>query len=136
MSKEKTKELGIKPLLEIVDWAFAGNDAAVMGFAPALSTRKLMDRQKMKIDDFDLVELNEAFASQSVAVIKDLGMNIDKVNVNGGAIALGHPVGATGAVLSIKIMNEMKRRNAEIGLISMCVGGGQGMSMMVKNIDD
>lgn len=135
MSREKARAMGIKPLVQIVDWAFAGNDPGLMGFAPALSTKKLMERQKMRIEDFDLVELNEAFASQSVAVIKDLGLNIDKVNVNGGAIALGHPVGATGAILPIKLMNEMKRRNAEIGLITMCMGGGQGMSMIIKNID-
>jgi acetyl-CoA C-acetyltransferase len=127
MSNKKAEELGIKPILKIVDWAFAGNDPSVMGYAPALSTRKLMDRQNVTINDFDLIELNEAFASQAIAVIKDLGMNLAKVNVNGGAIALGHPVGATGAILTIKMMSEIKRCGAEMGLITLCVGGGQGM---------
>ncbi|MBW2370056.1 MAG: thiolase family protein, partial [Deltaproteobacteria bacterium] len=136
MSREKAAELGIDAKVKIVDWAFAGNDAALMGFAPAISTRKLMDRVKMHIDDFDLIELNEAFASQSVAVINDLNMDLDKVNVNGGAIALGHPVGATGTILVVKIMNEMKRRNVQTGLIAMCVGGGQGMSLMVERVSD
>lgn len=134
MSREKAEALGLKPLVRIVDWALAGNDPAVMGFAPALSTRKLLANLEMPLEAIDLIELNEAFASQSVAVIKDLGLDLDKVNVNGGAIALGHPVGATGAILMVKIINEMKRRNVERGLITMCMGGGQGISLVVENV--
>jgi acetyl-CoA C-acetyltransferase len=133
MSREKADELGIKPLLTIKGFAVAGNEAELMGFAPALSTKKLMNKLEMDIKDIDLVELNEAFASQSVAVINDLGLDIEKVNVNGGAIAMGHPVGATGVILPVKLMYEMKRRNAKLGLVTMCIGGGQGISMVFEN---
>ncbi|MDP4091820.1 MAG: thiolase family protein [Bacillota bacterium] len=134
MSREKADELGIKPIMSIKGFAVAGNEAELMGFAPALSTRKLMERLKMNVNDIDLIELNEAFASQSVAVINDLGLNTDKVNVNGGAIALGHPVGATGVILPVKLMYEMQRRNSKLGLVTMCIGGGQGISMLFENV--
>jgi len=134
MSREKAEELGIKPLMSIKGFAVAGNEAELMGFAPALSTKKLMKKLNMNVSDIDLVELNEAFASQSVAVIKDLGLDTDKVNVNGGAIALGHPVGATGVILTVKLMYEMKKRGVDSGLITMCIGGGQGFSMLFENL--
>lgn len=134
MSREKADELGIKPLMSVKGFAVAGNEAEIMGFAPALSTKKLMNRLDMKLEDIDLIELNEAFASQSVAVINDLGLDIHKVNVNGGAIALGHPVGATGVILTVKLMYEMQRRYAQFGLVTMCIGGGQGVSMLFENL--
>lgn len=134
MSREKAEELGIKPLLSIKGYAVAGNEAELMGFAPALSTKKLLKKLNLNIDDINLIELNEAFASQSVAVIKDLGLDESKVNVNGGAIALGHPVGATGVILPIKLIYEMKRSNAKLSLVTMCIGGGQGISMIFENV--
>lgn len=134
MTREKAEQLGIKPILAIKGYAVAGNEPELMGFAPALSTKKLLKKLNLKVEDIDLIELNEAFASQSVAVIKDLGLDIDKVNVNGGAIALGHPVGATGAILPVKLMYEMKRRNAKLSLATMCIGGGQGISMIFESL--
>lgn len=134
MSEEKAKELGCTPLMELVAYAVAGNEPELMGFAPALSTKKLLNKLNMTIDDIDITELNEAFASQSIAVIRDLGLDPEKVNVNGGAIAMGHPVGATGAILPVKMLYEMKRTGAKTGLITMCVGGGQGISAIFRNL--
>lgn len=134
MTAEKAKELNCKPLMEIVDFAVAGNEPDLMGFAPSLSTKKLLKKVNMQVSDLNLVELNEAFASQSLAVIRELNLDTDKVNVNGGAIALGHPVGATGAILPVKLLYEMKRVNAETGLVTMCIGGGQGISALFRNI--
>lgn len=132
MSKEKADALGIKDYLKIVDFELAGNEPELMGFAPALSTEKLLKKNNLSVDDIDLIELNEAFASQSVAVINHLGLDESKVNVNGGAIALGHPVGATGSILTVKLMYEMNRRNSKLGLVTMCIGGGQGISMLFE----
>lgn len=134
MSEEKAKELGCTPLMELVAYAVAGNEPELMGFAPALSTKKLLKKLNMTVDDLDIIELNEAFASQSVAVIRDLGLDPAKVNVNGGAIAMGHPVGASGAILPVKMLYEMKRTGAKTGLVTMCVGGGQGISAIFKNL--
>ena len=134
MQEEKAQELGCHPLMEVVDFAIVGNEPELMGFAPALSTKKLLKKLGMKIDDIDLIELNEAFASQSLAVMRDLNLDPEKVNVNGGAIALGHPVGATGCILPVKMMYEMKRTGARLGLVTLCVGGGQGMSVLFKNL--
>ena len=133
MSEEKAKELGLQPWMELVDFAVAGNSPKLMGFAPAYSTEKLLQRQGLIMDQIDLVELNEAFASQSVAVIRALKMNPDKVNICGGAIALGHPVGASGCILPVKLMNDMKRTGAGLGIVTMCAGGGQGMSVLFRN---
>ncbi|WP_028330331.1 thiolase family protein [Brachyspira alvinipulli] len=133
-TEEKAKELGAKPLMEFVGYAVAGNEAELMGFGPALSTKKLLKKLNMDVKDLDLVELNEAFASQSLAVIRDLGLDESIVNVNGGAISHGHPVGATGCILTVKMMHEMKRRNAKLGLITMCIGGGQGISAIFRNL--
>lgn len=133
MSEEKAKELGIQPWMELVDFAVAGNSPKLMGFAPAYSTEKLLQRQGLIMDQIDLVELNEAFASQSVAVIRALKMNPDKVNICGGAIALGHPVGASGCILPVKLMYDMKRTGAGLGIVTMCAGGGQGMSVLFRN---
>lgn len=134
MTEEKAKELGCKPLLELVDYAVAGYDDILMGYTPYFSTKKVLERLNMTVDDLDMVELNEAFASQSVAVIRDLGLDPKKVNVNGGAIAMGHPVGATGCILPVKMMYEMKRTGAKTGLVAMCIGGGQGISAVFKNL--
>ncbi len=134
MSEEKAKELGCKPLMEFVSYAVAGNEPELMGFAPALSTKKLLKKLNMSVDDLDIIELNEAFASQSVAVIRDLGLDPKKVNVNGGAIAMGHPVGATGCILPVKMLYEMKRSGAKTGLVTMCIGGGQGISALFRNL--
>ena len=135
MSEEKARELGIKPQMEYLGFAIAGNEPELMGYAPALSTKKLFAKLGMTKDDVDLVELNEAFASQSVAVIRDLELDPAKVNPNGGAIALGHPVGATGCILAVKMMYDMKRTGAKTGLITMCIGGGQGISALFKNLE-
>lgn len=134
MSREKAEALGVKPLVRVVDYCVAGNSPEYMGFAPALSTEKLLRRTGLKVSDIDLIELNEAFASQSLAVIRALGLPMDRVNVNGGAIALGHPVGATGVILAIKLMNELMRRSARYGLVTMCIGGGQGISALFERI--
>jgi acetyl-CoA C-acetyltransferase len=134
MSESAAKELGLKPLMELASWAVAGYDDILMGYTPYFSTRKLMEKTGLGVEDFDLVELNEAFASQSVAVVRDLGLDPAKVNVNGGAIALGHPVGASGCILPVKLMYEMKRSGAETGLVAMCIGGGQGISAFFRNL--
>lgn len=134
MTEDKAKELGCKPIMEIIGYAVAGNEAELMGFAPALSTKKLLKKLDMKVNDIDIVEINEAFASQSIAVIRELKLDSKKVNVNGGAIAMGHPVGATGCILTVKMMYEMKRSGAKIGLVTMCIGGGQGISVMFRHI--
>jgi len=133
MSEEKAVELGCTIWMEIVDYALAGNEPELMGFCPALSTKKLLDGVHMSADEIDLYELNEAFASQSIAVMRELNLDEARVNVNGGAIALGHPVGATGAILPVKLMHEMKRRKSKYGLVTMCIGGGQGISMLFRN---
>lgn len=132
MSEDKARELGYKEWMTFVDYAVAGNEPEYMGFAPTLSTTKLLERHSMKVADLDLVELNEAFASQSVAVIQALGLDEEKTNVNGGAIALGHPVGATGCVLPVKVYYELKRRKKQLGLVTMCIGGGQGISALFR----
>lgn len=134
MSEDKAKELGLKPLAQIIGWASAGCEPDIMGIGPVPATKVLMKKTGMKISDLDLIELNEAFAAQSIAVIKELDLDIDKVNVNGGAISLGHPTGATGSILITKLIYEMKRRSAETGMVTMCIGGGQGMSLVLENI--
>ncbi|HSH35882.1 acetyl-CoA C-acetyltransferase [Schnuerera sp.] len=132
MSKEKAKELGIKPLATIVSYASAGVDPKIMGTGPIPATRKALEKAKMEIKDLDLIEANEAFAAQSLAVVKDLGLDIDKTNVNGGAIALGHPIGASGARILVTLLYEMEKRESKNGLATLCIGGGQGIAMIVK----
>ncbi|WP_257350413.1 thiolase family protein [Pseudalkalibacillus decolorationis] len=134
MTEEKAKELSLNPLARIVDWATAGVDPRVMGIGPVPAVSKLLNRTGHKLDEIGLVELNEAFASQSLAVIRELGLDQEKVNVNGGAIALGHPLGATGARLLTSLIYEMKRRDEKNGIATLCVGGGQGMAMMVERL--
>ena len=132
MSAKKARELGIKPLASIVSYASVGVDPAYMGIGPIPSTQLALKKAGLSIDDIDLIELNEAFASQSLACVRELGMNMDKVNVNGGAIALGHPVSASGAMILIKLLYEMKERNSRYGLATMCIGGGQGIAIIVE----
>ena len=132
MSAQKAKELNIEPLASIVSFASVGVDPSVMGIGPVPSTRLALEKAGMTLDDIDLIELNEAFASQSLACIRELNMDADKVNVNGGAIALGHPVSASGGVILVKLLHEMKARNLSTGLATMCIGGGQGIALIVE----
>lgn len=132
MSKEKADELGIRPLATIVAYASAGVDPSIMGCGPIPATRKALAKAKMEIEDLDLIEANEAFAAQALSVIKDLNLNTDIVNVNGGAIALGHPIGASGARILVTLLHEMEKRDAKNGLATLCIGGGQGIALVVK----
>ncbi len=132
MSQEEAERRGITPLARIVSWATAGVDPAIMGTGPIPASRKALEKAGWSIDDLDLVEANEAFAAQACAVNKDLGWNTDIVNVNGGAIAIGHPVGASGARVLNTLLFEMKRRDAKKGLATLCIGGGMGVAMCVE----
>jgi len=134
MSAEKAKELGVKPMAKWVGGASAGVDPAVMGVGPASSTKKLFEKTGLRINQMDLIEANEAFAAQSLAVGKLLNWNPEKVNVNGGAIALGHPVGASGCRILVTLLYEMQRRGSKYGLATLCVGGGMGVSTIVEGI--
>ena len=132
MSEEKAKELGVTPMATWIGGELAGCDPAIMGIGPVYSTRKVMKKLGMEIGDFDLIEANEAFAAQSVAVGKDLGFDLIKLNVNGGAIALGHPVGCSGARILVSLLYEMQKEDVHTGLATLCVGGGMGCSAVVK----
>lgn len=132
MSKEKADELGLTPMCTIKSYASAGVDPSIMGIGPVPSSKKALEKAGMTVEDLDLIEANEAFAAQSVAVGKDLGFNKDILNVNGGAIALGHPIGASGCRILITLMYEMARRDAKKGLATLCIGGGQGTAMVVE----
>jgi 3-oxoadipyl-CoA thiolase len=134
-SEEKAKELGIEPLGRFVASAVAGVDPRVMGIGPVPALRKLLDRAGVSVDELDLVELNEAFASQSLAVIRELGLDEEKVNVNGGAIAMGHPLGMTGARLVVSLLHELRRRRARYGVATLCVGVGQGQAALFERVD-
>lgn len=132
MAKEKADELGIKPLATIKAYASAGVDPAIMGIGPVPASNQALAKAGLKVDDIDLVEANEAFAAQSLAVGHDLGFNSDKLNVNGGAIALGHPIGASGARILVTLLYEMQKRDARYGLATLCIGGGQGTALIVE----
>lgn len=132
MSEEKAKELGVTPMATWVAGALGGVDPSIMGIGPVASTRKVLAKTGMEIKDFDLIEANEAFAAQSLAVGKDLGFDVSKLNVNGGAIALGHPVGASGCRILVTLLHEMAKRDAKTGLATLCIGGGMGCSTIVK----
>ncbi len=132
MSRDKADELGIVPLASIVSYASAGVDPAYMGIGPIPATRMALEKAGLTMDDIDLIELNEAFASQALACVRELGMDMDKVNVNGGAIALGHPVSASGGAIVTKLLYELKARNLRYGLATLCIGGGQGMALIVE----
>ena len=134
MSEEMMKELKLKPIAVLKSYALEGVDPRIMGIGPVAAIPKALKQANMKLDDIDLIELNEAFASQSLAVIREAGLNMDKVNVNGGAIALGHPLGCTGAKLSIQILNELRRRKKKYGMVTACVGGGQGIAAIYESL--
>jgi acetyl-CoA acetyltransferase family protein len=131
-SEEKAQELGIEPLGAFVASAVAGVDPRVMGIGPVPAVRKLLERTGLSVADLDLVELNEAFASQSLAVVRELGLDEERVNVNGGAIALGHPLGMSGARLVVSLLHELRRRQGRYGLATMCVGVGQGAAALFE----
>ena len=132
MSAREAEKRGLKPLAKIVSWATAGVDPAIMGSGPIPATRKALEKAGWKASDLDLVEANEAFAAQAIAVNKDLGWNTDIVNVNGGAIAIGHPIGASGARVLVTLLHEMDKRDAKKGLATLCIGGGMGVAMTLE----
>jgi len=132
MSREKAEELGLKPLVVIKANASAGVDPSIMGIGPVTAVKKALDKAGMSLDQMELIEANEAFAAQSLAVDRELNFNKDILNVNGGAIALGHPIGASGARILVTLIHEMKRRNAKTGLATLCIGGGQGVATVVE----
>lgn len=132
MSEEKAKELGVTPMATWVQGALAGVEPEIMGIGPVAAIRKVMERTGLTVDDMDLIEANEAFAAQSVAVAKELGFDMSKVNVNGGAVALGHPVGASGCRILVTLLHEMQKRDAKKGLATLCIGGGMGCATIVE----
>ncbi|MDI6858107.1 MAG: thiolase family protein [Dehalococcoidia bacterium] len=134
MSRRKADELGIRPRLRLVSRGESGVEPSLMGEGPVPAVRKALQRAGLTADDMDVIELNEAFAAVACVCIKELGLDIEKTNPNGGAVALGHPIGATGAILTVKLMYEMERRNARYGLVSLCIGGGQGIASVFERI--
>ena len=134
MSEEKVKELGLEPIARMAGCALGGVDPLYMGIGPCVAIPKALQQAGLKVADIDLTELNEAFATQALAVIQESGLNPEKVNVNGGAIAMGHPLGCTGAKLSIQLLNEMKRRDQKYGMVTACVGGGQGIAGIFERL--
>ena len=132
MSKEKADQLGITPLCTIKSYASAGVDPAIMGVGPIPASRKALEKAGLTVDDIDLFEANEAFASQCIVVGRELGLDPEKTNVNGGAIALGHPIGASGGRILCSLIYEMKKRNAKRGLATLCIGGGMGTAMIIE----
>lgn len=134
MERKKAEELGLKPLLRFVGYNVGGVRPDIMGMGPVAAVPRVLQRTGMSLDDIGLIELNEAFSAQSVAVIRELGLNEELLNVNGGAIALGHPLGATGAKLTVQIMHEMLRRGTQYGMVTMCIGGGMGAAGIFENL--
>jgi acetyl-CoA acyltransferase len=134
MSERMVNELGLKPIGRLVNCASAGVHPRIMGIGPVAAVPKVLKQANMSLNDIDLIELNEAFASQAIAVIRELGLNPDIVNINGGAIALGHPLGCTGCKLTVQLLNDMKRLNKKYGLVTACVGGGQGIAGIIENL--
>ncbi|ALG67979.1 acetyl-CoA C-acetyltransferase [Beggiatoa leptomitoformis] len=132
MSERKAKELGLPIMARVVAYATAGVDPSIMGTGPIPSTRKCLEKAGWQVSDLDLIEANEAFASQAISVNRDLGWDMSKVNVNGGAIALGHPIGASGARVLVSLLHEMVRRDAHKGLATLCIGGGQGVALAIE----
>jgi acetyl-CoA C-acetyltransferase len=135
MSEERAEAEGLKPRLRWVGRGIAGVDPAYMGIGPVPAVKKALGRTNLSLDDMDVIELNEAFAAQAVAVIRELGMDIERTNVNGSGISLGHPVGATGAIMTVKLMEELTRSNGQYGLVTMCVGGGQGAATIFERLN-
>lgn len=135
MGEKMMNELGLKPIGRLVNSAVAGVEPRIMGMGPVAAVPKVLKQANMQLNDIDLIELNEAFASQSLAVIRELGLDMDKVNINGGAIALGHPLGCTGCKLTVQILGDLKRLNKKYGMVTACVGGGQGIAGIIENLD-
>ena len=132
MKKEKAKELGLKPLVSIVSSSTIGVDPSIMGIGPVPAVKKALEEAKWTIEELDLIEANEAFAAQSLAVSKELDWDMNKVNVSGGAIALGHPIGASGTRILVTLIHELERQNKKKGIATLCIGGGQGVAMCVE----
>ena len=136
MSAEKAEKLGLKPIARFVSFAVGGVEPELMGIGPVVAIPKALEKAGLKQDDIDLFELNEAFAAQSLAVLRTLELDQEKVNVNGGAIALGHPLGCTGAKLSTQLFYEMGRRKSKYGMVTMCIGGGMGAAAVFENLQN
>jgi len=134
MSDGKAKDMGLKPLLRIRSYSSAAIDPAYMGLGPIPAVRKILDKEGLSIDDFNVIELNEAFASQAIACIRELKLDIEKTNLLGSGISIGHPIGCTGARIVLTLMGEMIREDHELGLAALCIGGGQGMAMVLERI--
>ena len=132
MKKEKANELGLKPLVSIVSSSTIGVDPSIMGIGPVPAVKKALEEAKWSIEELDLIEANEAFAAQSLAVSKELDWDMNKVNVSGGAIALGHPIGASGTRILVTLIHELERQNKKKGIATLCIGGGQGVAMCVE----
>jgi len=132
MSKEKADNLGLKSLATIRGYGSAGVDPSIMGYGPVPATRNALKKANWTVKDLDLIEANEAFAAQSISVVNDLELDLSKVNVNGGAIALGHPIGCSGARIVVTLLHEMQRRDAKKGLATLCIGGGMGTAILVE----
>jgi acetyl-CoA acyltransferase len=135
MNHERAKAMGLKPLVKMRAFAVAGVPPEIMGIGPIEAIPKALKLAGLKVDDIGVIELNEAFAAQSLAIVRKLELDDEKVNVNGGAIALGHPLGATGAKLTVQLIHEMKRRKVQFGMVSMCIGGGMGAAGIFENLD-
>ncbi|HEX7195256.1 MAG TPA: acetyl-CoA C-acyltransferase, partial [Candidatus Limnocylindria bacterium] len=135
MSEARARELGMRPMARLVSSAVAGVDPATMGLGPIPASRRALERAGIGVEDLDLVELNEAFAAQAIPVMRELGLDPGKVNVNGGAIAIGHPLGASGARLTATLLHEMRRRGARYGLATMCIGVGQGIAAVFESVE-
>ena len=136
MKESKAKELNLNPMARIVSWSTVGVDPAIMGIGPVPAVKKALSEAKWDINDLDLIEANEAFAAQSIAVSRELKFQMDKVNVNGGAIALGHPIGASGTRVLVTLIHELIRQNKNKGIATLCIGGGQGVAMCVERIEN
>lgn len=134
MTETRAEQLGLTPMAEVLGYAECGIDPNVMGYAPYLAINKLVSQLKMAVNDIDLYEINEAFASQSVAVVRDLGISMDRVNISGGAIALGHPLGDSGARIVTTLLHNLKRTNQEYGIAALCMGGGMGSALAIKSL--
>ena len=136
MSRARADELGLKPLARFVTYAVGGVPPEIMGMGPVVAVPKALRLAGLSLSDIDLIELNEAFACQALAVMRELGMDDEHTNVNGGAVALGHPLGASGAKLTVQILGEMRRRKSRYGMVTMCVGGGQGAATILENLQN
>jgi acetyl-CoA C-acetyltransferase len=134
LSEEKATGLGVEPMARIVGYASAGVDPAVMGIGPVPAVRKLLEKTGLRLEDIDLIELNEAFAAQVIACHRELGFDPERLNVNGGAIALGHPIGATGARIVVTLAHEMLRRKAKRGIATLCISGGMGLALLIESL--